>query len=414
MARQKTKKIRYDSCGRVLNKGETQRTDGRYMYQVAVGNNGKRITIYADTLTKLREGEEELQKDIRDGIKVLDGSVTINQYFDYLMDGRKDIKHSTYCLYIRTYNRYIRASLGTKKLSEVRSATIELYYESLIEKGMAANTLATIHTLISTVLKQAARHDIIRRDYSEGICNEVCRKYGMSAAVRKPLSESSLQRFFEFAKRTDTYTNYIPVLQVMLLTGCRIGEVLGITVDDIDYTNNRIHINKELTYIPMVDGEKGHLAVTLPKTKAGVRYVPMVDDTKTAIRQALKFRLSCGGCKSNIDGVKNFLFVSKCGTVLWTTNVNATIRRWVKAYNQEETQNAISEDREPELIPDFSCHSLRHTFTARMCEADINPKLIQIMLGHKDIATTMNVYADYREDKQNEQFVGLNEVIRLA
>jgi integrase len=50
------------------------------------------------------------------------------------------------------------------------------------------------------------------------------------------------------------------------------------------------------------------------------------------------------------------------------------------------------------LLPHFSCHSLRHTFTTRMCEAGVNVKVIQDTLGHADISTTLNIYADVTKD----------------
>ncbi len=65
-----------------------------------------------------------------------------------------------------------------------------------------------------------------------------------------------------------------------------------------------------------------------------------------------------------------------------------------------KTQNA-------ETVPHFSCHSLRHTFTTRMCEAGVNVKVIQDTLGHKDIATTLNIYTDVTKELKRSEFEGL-------
>lgn len=69
----------------------------------------------------------------------------------------------------------------------------------------------------------------------------------------------------------------------------------------------------------------------------------------------------------------------------------------------------LLENEEAEvLLPHFSCHSLRHTFTTRMCEAGINIKVIQETLGHKDISTTMNIYADATKELKVKEFKELD------
>lgn len=60
------------------------------------------------------------------------------------------------------------------------------------------------------------------------------------------------------------------------------------------------------------------------------------------------------------------------------------------------------------LLPNFSCHSLRHTFTTRMCEAGVNVKIIQDTLGHKDISTTLNIYTDVTKELKKSEFAGLD------
>ena len=60
------------------------------------------------------------------------------------------------------------------------------------------------------------------------------------------------------------------------------------------------------------------------------------------------------------------------------------------------------------MLPYFSCHSLRHTFITRMCEAGVNVKVIQDTLGHKDISTTLNIYTDVAKELRKLEFAGLD------
>ena len=87
--------------------------------------------------------------------------------------------------------------------------------------------------------------------------------------------------------------------------------------------------------------------------------------------------------------------------------MNRAIKRILRDYNTQELDKAEKEGRIAVLLPNFSCHNLRHTFATRYCEVETNLKLIQKILGHKDISTTMDVYVDATRDKLNESFENL-------
>ena len=63
---------------------------------------------------------------------------------------------------------------------------------------------------------------------------------------------------------------------------------------------------------------------------------------------------------------------------------------------------AKEEKRDPVMLPKFSAHNLRHTFCTRLCENESNLKVIQDIMGHKDIQTTMDIYAECTQEKKQE------------
>ena len=79
-------------------------------------------------------------------------------------------------------------------------------------------------------------------------------------------------------------------------------------------------------------------------------------------------------------------------------------------YELSKTRNAMADAKV--LLPHFSCHSLRHTFTTRMCEAGVNVKVIQDTLGHKDISTTLNIYTDVTKELRRSEFEGLDSYFK--
>ena len=111
-------------------------------------------------------------------------------------------------------------------------------------------------------------------------------------------------------------------------------------------------------------------------------------------------------CRSVIDGYTDFVFLNRFGEVYSQASLNKAIKRIIRDCNDEQFQR--SENPEV-LLPNFSCHTLRHTFTTRMCEAGTNIKLMQDILGHRDITTTMNIYADVTKDLREKEMGNLEE-----
>ena len=90
--------------------------------------------------------------------------------------------------------------------------------------------------------------------------------------------------------------------------------------------------------------------------------------------------------------------------------INEAIRRIIRDCNDEQF---LHSDEPDVLLSHFSCHSLRHTFTTRMCEAGVNIKVIQDALGHSDISTTLNIYADVTKEMKAEEFKGLDSYFKV-
>lgn len=111
-----------------------------------------------------------------------------------------------------------------------------------------------------------------------------------------------------------------------------------------------------------------------------------------------------GQCDVEIDGMTGFIFCNRFGNVPNPQSVNRAIKRIIADYNATEEVAAKKQHREAVLLPDFSAHHLRHTFCTRLCENETNLKVIQSVMGHKDIQTTMDVYAEATEQKKQESF----------
>lgn len=138
----------------------------------------------------------------------------------------------------------------------------------------------------------------------------------------------------------------------------------------------------------------------------------MIDSVKEAFELERQYQEQMNiKCSVVIDGYSNFIFVNRYGHTQHQGTLNKAIRRIIRDCNDEVLLK--NEDAEV-LLPHFSCHSLRHTFTTRMCEAGVNIKVIQDTLGHKDITTTMNIYADATKELKTKEFKELDMYLKKA
>ena len=144
------------------------------------------------------------------------------------------------------------------------------------------------------------------------------------------------------------------------------------------------------------------------KTEAGTRSIPIVDEVMDAFLLEYQFQKCLGFCEEEIDGYSGFVFTTNGHTLYQAGCVNNAIHRATDAYNAKEKSEAKKEGREPLILPKFSAHNLRHTFCTRLCENESNLKVIQSIMGHSDIQTTMDIYADCTQEKKQEVMTNLN------
>ncbi len=149
-----------------------------------------------------------------------------------------------------------------------------------------------------------------------------------------------------------------------------------------------------------------------PKTAASNRQVSMLGFVKEAfIKEKEVQELLDIKCEAVIDGYTDFIFVNRFGNVQHQGTLNKAIKRIIRDCNDEQF---LKSDNPKVHLPHFSYHTLRHTFTTRMCEAGVNVKVIQDTLGHTDVSTTLNTYTDVTKELKRVEFEGLDKFFKEA
>lgn len=393
---------RKDSKGRVLKENESQRKDGTYCYRWRTSDH-KRHVVYARTLDELREKEQVVLRDKSDGIRTDAQKVTLNDVFDLWVQLKKGLKENTFQNYIYMYEQFVRDDLGLYKIVNLKRSDIRRFYNRLIDgRCLKVTTVDNIHTVLHQVIDTAVEDGYLRNNISDNALKELKQSRNLFTEKRKALTVQEQEIFLDYLKSSNMYNHWYPIFALMLGTGLRVGEATGLRWNDVDYENNTLSVNHTLVYFKHSQGGC-YFAVNTPKTRAGERTIPLIDSVKKALELEREYQKTVGiKCNAKVDGFTNFIFVNRFGNTQHQGTLNKALRRIIRDCNQDILDKA-KENEPVVLLPKFSCHTLRHTFTTRLCESGMNIKVIQAVLGHADISTTLDVYADVTKDLKKSE-----------
>lgn len=403
---------RKDNKKRVLKEGEYQRTNGTFEYKWR-DKSGKRHSVYAKTLEELRDKELDILRDVLDGIRPDKKNLTINEVYERWAELKEGLKDNTFQNYKYMYCQFVQPNFGCFRVADLKRSDVRAFYKRLKDdQHLRVSTIDSIHTVLHQVLELAVEDDFIRYNPSDHALKELKQANKNDAKKRKALTLAEQQLFEDFLRKPGQYNKWYPVFTVMLWTGLRVGEVTGLRWCDIDLEKGTININHTLVYY-----DKGHddglsFAVNTPKSDAGNRTIPMLPKVKEAFLREKEIQEDFGiKCTAVVDGYTDFIFVNRFGGVQHQGTLNKALRRIIRDCNYAVLDEHEGED-EPILLPPFSNHSLRHTFTTRMCEAGVNMKAMQEILGHADAETTMDIYAEATLDFQRTELIDFEQYFK--
>lgn len=396
---------RKDNKNRVLKEGEHQRANGTYEYKWR-DRRGKRHSIYAKTLPELREKELDVLRDVLDGIREGKKDLTINDLYHRWVQLKRGLKDNTFQNYKYMYMQYVEPDFGKSRVADLKRTDVRAFYNLLADdQHLKASTIDSVHTVLHQVLELAVEDDYIRYNPSDNALKELKKAHCNDSEKRRALTLAQQQLFESFLEQPGQYNKWYPIFTVMLWTGLRVGEVTGLRWCDIDLEKGTIDVNHTLVYYSKHEKEGCTFAINTPKTEAGKRIVPMLPKVKEAFLLEKQLQEDFGiECTATVDGFTDFIFINRFGGVQHQGTLNKALRRIIRDCNYEVIDKHKGTD-DPVLLPKFSNHSLRHTFTTRMCEAGVNIKAMQDILGHADAETTMDIYAEATHDLKRAEMI---------
>ncbi len=274
---------------------------------------------------------------------------------------RPKLRPGTTKTYWTDIKKHIIPFFAGKHLDEIRTEDIQRFYTS--KENLSKSTVHHLGIYLHQIFDSAIEDHYIESNPT------VSKRLTMSQKVteREPVShEHVLQIIKELPKLQPVDKMYLACL---LYTGARRGEVLALRWENIDFANNLINIKDAVNY----GGKNSNQPMVGPtKSKAGVRTVPMLPGLRSVLAP-----------NRQISGL---LFESESGQPLTERTVRCM---WTRI---GEKVPVIKEN-------DYTAHQFRHAFATSVEASGVDPKTLQVILGHSDIGTTMNRYVHGRVDR---------------
>ena len=390
--------------GKELGKGIRQRKDGRYEARAVV--EGINISIIKSSLKECLEEFKEAKKMASNNMDMKRVNITLNEWFEEWFEQYKKpyIKEtSIYPLRSKYYNIFGN-TLGDKKVIEINNIDIQSVINSMRDSGRAASSMRTALSIIRECLESAKNNRIIQVNP----CFDIKVYWENKTTLRRFLSKEEQDLFLNKSKNNGDW--YYEMFYIMLHTGMRIGEVGGLKWEDVDFKNKCIHINRSLS----CQYEKGKkiMRLTTPKTHNSYREIPFMGEVENMFNAQYKkqqtYKENLGDRWREEKGFENFVFTSSMGSPVTRYIAEKQINKIVKEINEEEMFNAVKENRTPKIFEKVYPHALRHTFCSRCFECNMNPKVVQKIMGHQHYSTTIDIYTHVTNEKIEDEISKFN------
>ncbi len=326
--------------------------------------------------------------------------LTVEDFFNgpFMEWKAADLKLPTVKKYERLFRTYIKPSLGSLDITSVTSIQIETVLTDLIHnRNISPITVDVVKGIITGIFRRAFRTHLI----PSNPCLDIELPKGRKKLKKKnPFTDSQLTEFLRRAEKTD----YSLILDIMAWTGARLGEVVSLQWEDIDFEKENIRVRHTLEYI---DGE---FILNTPKTETSARNIPISVEHLKTIKQwgeskeyQSRLKLAEGKVVKTGNGVgkaegetplSNFVFISRRGLPVNETAVAYCMTRLVGGMKRD---GLLDKDGH------YSTHSLRYTFCSSCLSRGVPLRAVSDLLGHCSGKMVLEVYSRLTEEQRREE-----------
>lgn len=391
-----------DLKGREIGKGLSQRKDKKYSARY-VSKSGKRIEKYFNTLPEARNWLADAKYEDSHNNTEITSTVTVDTWFNYWYDNLiVDLSPNTRRNYKERYTINIKPSIGKMCISDVKPMHCKLILNKMIDT-YAGSTIKQTFIAMGTMFRAAVMNDVVSKHPMDGVRYT---KPVKAASDHRVLTVDEQKIFLEVAKSSHNYYQYAFILE----TGLRTGELIGLTWDAIDWDNHTLTVNKTLEF----RHKQKFWRAGPPKTQTSYRTIPLTTQAYNILLK-LKEKRKTQKLSKELEQVLTFTDrkTGQTSSLVMSDLVFINFRTGMPAKNSSYDTH-LYKLCDTAGIPPFSMHTLRHTYATRAIESGMQPKILQKLLGHASITTTMDTYVHVTDDsmtKAIQQFEATNTAL---
>ena len=394
-----------DLKGKELPKGIYQRKDGRYEARALI--NGIKIQLYNFNLKELKVEFEKRKEEAKRGVDKKLTNITLDEWFEEWFTRYKvpKIKETSIAPMKTKYRANFGRLIGNMKVAEIRNMDIQDVINTMQREGKATSSMRDALGRIRECLESAKNNRII----SENPCFDITVPWENVTKERRFLSQEEQNRFLQQVENNW----YKEMFYIMFLTGMRIGEVGGLKWEDVDFKNKCININRSLS-CQYESGVKT-VRLTAPKTHNSYRKIPFMGEAEEMFisqkKKQDKIKKELGKRYRSDGEFLDLVFVTSMGSPVFRHHAEKEVKNVVKAINEHEAFDSVREQREPHYFEDLYPHAIRHTFCSRCFQLNMNPKVVQKLMGHQHYSTTIDIYTHVMQDDIDSEACKLESAI---
>ncbi len=331
------------------------------------------------------------------GVSVKVSEITVADYFDFWFKSyvKGNLSDNTIKNYNCAIKIYIKPSLGKYKLKALSPAALQMWADEIKNGGMAVSHAKLIFSVLREALKYAV-YPMQQIKFSPAEYINIRWPQKKKRAKPKIISLETWDKIMElYPQKT---TSHI-VLTLAYECGLRKGEIYGLMWDDIDFNAGVLHVRRQLK-----NGIDWVNVLGDTKTANSVRSIKM---TTTLIRELHVQKSYEAECRLKYGEHYRHTFVDGEGRIhkepgKGLREIHLVNTKPNGSFCCISTMNGTCRKIREKLDMDFNCHMLRHTFATRLIENGAKVKAVQMLLGHSNYNTTMNMYVTGTEDMQDE------------